>query len=101
MDLEDGEFYFHEIIGCTVNTDEGVEVGERSMRFLRLEPMMFGLLRKAEKKFLFLISTKLLKKCILISDEKEIVITVDGRLIGLMKIDVLFAFSRNVRRCFW
>ncbi|MBT2257314.1 ribosome maturation factor RimM [Priestia megaterium] len=26
-DLEDGEFYFHEIIGCTVKTEDGVEVG--------------------------------------------------------------------------
>ncbi|MDO6847383.1 ribosome maturation factor RimM [Priestia megaterium] len=26
-DLEDGEFYFHEIIGCTVTTEDGVEVG--------------------------------------------------------------------------
>ncbi|MED3953883.1 ribosome maturation factor RimM [Priestia aryabhattai] len=25
--LEDGEFYFHEIIGCTVKTEDGVEVG--------------------------------------------------------------------------
>ncbi len=26
-DLDEGEFYFHEIIGCTVFTDEGEEVG--------------------------------------------------------------------------
>ncbi len=26
-DLDEGEFYFHEIIGCTVYTDEGEEVG--------------------------------------------------------------------------
>ncbi|MFB7637236.1 ribosome maturation factor RimM [Peribacillus butanolivorans] len=26
--LDEGEFYFHEIIGCSVFTDEGVEIGE-------------------------------------------------------------------------
>ncbi|MFD9624341.1 ribosome maturation factor RimM [Peribacillus muralis] len=26
--LDEGEFYFHEIIGCSVVTDEGMEVGE-------------------------------------------------------------------------
>jgi 16S rRNA processing protein RimM len=26
--LDEGEFYFHEIIGCSVFTDEGMEVGE-------------------------------------------------------------------------
>jgi 16S rRNA processing protein RimM len=26
--LDEGEFYFHEIIGCSVFTDEGLEVGE-------------------------------------------------------------------------
>lgn len=26
-DLDEGEFYFHEIIGCTVYTDQGEEVG--------------------------------------------------------------------------
>jgi 16S rRNA processing protein RimM len=26
--LEEGEFFFHEIIGCTVFTDEGEEIGE-------------------------------------------------------------------------
>ena len=29
-DLNEGEFYFHEIIGCTVYTDEGEEVGSIS-----------------------------------------------------------------------
>lgn len=27
MDLEDGEFYFYEIIGCIVKIEDGVEVG--------------------------------------------------------------------------
>lgn len=27
LDLDEGEFYFHEIIGCTVYTDQGEEVG--------------------------------------------------------------------------
>ncbi|MCG7312175.1 ribosome maturation factor RimM [Priestia flexa] len=27
-DLEDGEFYFHEIIGCIVKTEEGQELGK-------------------------------------------------------------------------
>ncbi len=27
-ELEDGEFYFHEIIGCIVKTDEGQELGK-------------------------------------------------------------------------
>ncbi|MCC3357495.1 ribosome maturation factor RimM [Bacillus sp. REN16] len=27
-ELEDGEYYFHEIIGCTILTDEGEELGE-------------------------------------------------------------------------
>lgn len=27
LDLDEGEFYFHEIIGCTVYTDEGEEIG--------------------------------------------------------------------------
>lgn len=26
-ELDEGEYYFHEIIGCTVYTDEGVEIG--------------------------------------------------------------------------
>lgn len=30
--LDEGEFYFHEIIGCSVFTDEGVEIG-KSLRF--------------------------------------------------------------------
>ena len=28
--MDEGEFYFHEIIGCTVYTDEGEEVGNIS-----------------------------------------------------------------------
>ncbi|MCG3056595.1 ribosome maturation factor RimM, partial [Escherichia coli] len=27
-ELEDGEFYFHEIIGCIVKTEEGQELGK-------------------------------------------------------------------------
>ena len=51
-DLEDGEFYYHEIIGLDVYEND-ILIGQVEGEFYNPVPMMFGLLNAKEKKICF------------------------------------------------
>lgn len=96
--LDEGEFYFHEIIGCSVFTDEGMEVGE-IIEVLTPYVNDVWVIKKAGSKDILIPYIDQIVKEVDISAKRSSLHrwkdfwTDENRC--------AFAFSRNVRRGIW
>ena len=78
-DLEEGEFYFHEIIGCTVFTDEGEEIGEITEVLTPGANDVWVIKRAAKKDVLIPYIDQIVKE-VDIKDQKVIITPMEGLL---------------------